>query len=85
MQLFQELMKAAPFLSAQFTEKEIIRFSICDYRKLDPYYKKYTPWICKNLLGNNTELYRLFLLGGIHDRNDMAIILLQTLHLVLRT
>lgn len=85
MRLFEELEKAMPFLSAQFSEKELLCFSRCDYRNLNSYYEKHTPWICTNLLKRDSELYQSFLRGGIHVQTDMAIILLQTLHLILRT
>ena len=85
MQLFDEIEKALPYLSAQFTEKELIRFSQCDYKNLSAYCEAAAPWISTHLLQESEPLYQLFLQGGIYDRQDMAAILLHALHILLRT
>lgn len=80
-ELFAEIKKSFSEIEKLFDEEQLHQFCCCSYSKLYDYHFGLGTWIRNNLLNENCNLYRLFVQGGIMQKDDMSVLMIHLFYM----
>jgi len=85
MDIFISLTKAFIQLENFFDQIFLDKFSAFEYSELDQYHFGFGTWIRNHLLVSESELYKVFVQGGVSGKDEMSSLILKLFYLHLNT
>ena len=84
MELFVEIENSFPAIQKLMNDEIEANFLLCKFENLGRYRFILGLWIRNNLLMENSKLYKLFINGGVDNKEQMSALMIQLFYIYLR-
>ncbi len=85
MKICGEIEKVFKEIEKQLSKKDLQRFINCDYENICLYHHTIGGWIRKEFLGAESRLYGLFVQGGIAEKDDMSMLIIELFYIYIKS
>lgn len=85
MELYREAEKYFPQMEKLFKKQEWERFLQREFEELPLYHYTLGGWIRNKLLEKGSVLERMFIRGGVTDKDDMSMLIIEWFYLYAKT
>lgn len=85
MKLFSVIEGCFPLIERLFTKDEFDEFIACDYQNMHKYHLSLGMWIRNNLLNSGGQPEKLFIKGGLENKDDMSSLIINLFYIYAKT
>lgn len=83
MKIYRKIEESFPLLEDMMGKKELKKFMSCNYDDLCLYHFGLGTWIRNNLLEENSRLYKLFVKGGLPNKDEMSYLMIEMFYIAM--
>ena len=85
MKICEEIEKVFKEIEKQLSKNDLQRFVNCDYENICLYHHTLGGWIRKEFLDADSDLNALFMRGGIAQKDDMSMLIIELFYIYIKS